>query len=275
MSAEELIRIENLRVSFGGREVVHGVSLSVDAGRTVGLVGESGSGKTVTGKVLMGMLGQQNVRATADRFDFAGRSLLDAKGRVVQQPRTGIAMIYQNPFTSLNPTMTVGAILTEALRRNRRLRRGDARVQALDLLRAVRIPEPEIKMRSYPHQLSGGQQQRVVIALALGLDADLIVADEPTTALDVTVQAEVVGLLEDLQRESGVAYLFISHDLSLVSDVASFIAVMRAGEIVETGGPELMQGAATHPYTRRLIAASPDVSVKKSIAELSGQEVGL
>ncbi len=272
MSARELVRIENLRVSFENSEVVHGVSLAVEAGQTVGLVGESGSGKTVTGKVIMGMLGRRGITVTADRFDFAGRSLLDERGRVAQRPRAGIAMIYQNPFTSLNPTMTVGAILVEALRRNRGLGRADARSAALELLRAVRIPDPEHRLRSYPHQLSGGQQQRVVIALALGLQADLIVADEPTTALDVTVQAEIVGLLEDLQRESGVAYLFISHDLALVADTASTIAVMRAGEIVETGGPELMRGGAEHPYTRRLIAASPDVNVKKTIAQLTGQE---
>ncbi len=273
MTENKIVCIENLRVSFGSREVVHGISLSIAAGETFGLVGESGSGKTVTGKVLMGMFSQKNVRATADRFDFAGRSLLDKEGIVVQRPRTGVAMIYQNPFTSLNPTMTVGAILVEALRRNQRMSRSTARAKALELLTAVRIPDPESKLRSYPHQLSGGQQQRVVIALALGLRADLIVADEPTTALDVTVQAEIIGLLEDLQIESGVAYLFVSHDLALVADVASTIAVMRAGEIVETGGPELMQGGAQHPYTRRLIAASPDVNMRKSIEELTGQGV--
>lgn len=268
MTGEPLIAIEGLRVAFDNKEVVHGVSFAVHDNETMGLVGESGSGKTVTGKAIMGMLGQRHISVTADRFDFLGKSLLDAQRRVSQKRSHGVAMIYQNPFTSLNPTMQVGKILEEALRRNRGLDKRQAQKRALELFTAVRIPEPEVKLHSYPHQLSGGQQQRVVIALALGLNASLIIADEPTTALDVTVQAEIIGLLEDLQQESNVGYLFISHDLALVSDFATKISVMQQGRIVETGGPGLMRGSATHEYTKQLVAASPDVNSKKPINEL-------
>ena len=261
---EDFLLVRDLHVSFrDGKqetEVIRGIDLELARGEAVGLVGESGSGKSVTGRALMGILDPSRARVSAAHMSLGGVDLgVNSRSARKSDRRAPIAMIFQNPFTSLNPVCTIGDFLREVIRRNLGLRGKDARRKAIELLDAVRIPNASARLRSFPHELSGGQQQRVVIAIALALEPELLIADEPTTALDVTVQAEIVGLLSDLQRERQMSVLFISHDLSLISDIASRVYVMYAGKIVEDGPREVMTGGARMPYTRGLTAASPSV----------------
>jgi oligopeptide/dipeptide ABC transporter ATP-binding protein len=252
-----LLVVRDLRVGFGpaGHEtlVIRGVDLDVPRGEMVGLVGESGSGKSVTGRAIMGLLNPRRTRVDAAVMTLDGQQLIDGPRR----SNARMAMIFQNPFTSLDPVFTVGDFLCEVLRRNQNLRGRAARSAAVELLESVRIPQATARLRAYPHELSGGQQQRVVIAVALAQQPMLLIADEPTTALDVTVQAEIVGLLSDIQVERNMSIIFISHDLALVSDLAERVYVMYAGKIVEDGPSTVIQGAARHPYTRGLMAAAP------------------
>ncbi|MFG1955661.1 ABC transporter ATP-binding protein [Micromonospora sp. NPDC048830] len=268
-----LVDIRALRICYrspaGAVPIVRGVDLDLHPGETVGLVGESGSGKSVTGRAILGLLEPRQMAVAADRFLVDGVDM-SAPGRGAgrldrdsarRRPRA--AMIFQNPFTSLNPSYTIGNLLREVIRRHHGLRGRALRERAVELLDAVKLPDPAAKANCYPHQLSGGQQQRVVIAVALAMRPRVLIADEPTTALDVTVQAEIVGLLRELQADNGMGILFVSHDLALISDVASRVFVMRDGEIVERGDRTLMTGAAQHPYTKALLAAAPSVRVRK------------
>ena len=263
---QPLVEIEDLRVDFGthARPVaaVEGVSLSVEPGEVVGLVGESGSGKSVTALALMGLVDFPG-RVRATRMAFAGRDLLTA---APSQRRAlagrDIAMIFQDPLASLDPCYTVGFQLDEALAlHGSPAERTDVtvrRARALELLREVEIADPAQRVRAYPHQLSGGMAQRVMIAMAIAGRPRLLIADEPTTALDVTVQAQVLALLMRLRREHEMAVLLITHDLAVVAETADRVVVMYAGQVMETGAVPAIFDAPRHPYTRALLDALPE-----------------
>ncbi|MFA6310900.1 MAG: oligopeptide/dipeptide ABC transporter ATP-binding protein [Sterolibacterium sp.] len=263
-----LLDIEKLHVEFGSLEApftaVDDLDLSIAAGEIVGIVGESGSGKSVTALALMGLIDYPG-RVTAECMRFDGRDLLG----MTERERHGmlgkdIAMIFQDPMTSLNPCFTVAYQLMETLRVHQGGSKRQLRDQALTLLRQVDIPDPEHRLDAYPHQLSGGMSQRVMVAMAIACNPRLLIADEPTTALDVTVQAQMLELLLELQRERGMALMLITHDLSIVAQTAQRVVVMYAGQVVETGPvPEIFQ-APRHPYTQALLAALPEYNIGRS-----------
>ncbi len=261
--AAPLLELQGLEVSFqtDGRTLnaVEGLDLRLERGEVLGLVGESGSGKSVSVMALMGLL-DTNGRMTARRLRLDGKDLLTMESAARHQwlgARVGI--IFQDPQASLDPCYTVGDQLIETLSMDGG-NRSRWRRQAIDLLRLVEIPDPEVRLSAYPHQLSGGMCQRVMIALALAREPRLLIADEPTTALDVTIQAQIMAVLRRLQRERGLALLLISHDLALVSAMADRVVVMYAGQAVETGRPPEIFQAPAHPYTRALLQALPDAA---------------
>ena len=256
-----VLTVESLRVEIpvkaGLLRAVRGVDLFIGAGETHGLVGESGSGKSLTALGIMGLLPPRAWRSAAqlrlgevDLLALGERAMEDVRG-------DRVAMIFQDPMTSLNPAFTVGAQLTETLRRHRKVTRGEAVERAAAMLARVGITAPRTRLAQYPHQLSGGLRQRVMIAMALLCEPKLLIADEPTTALDVTVQAQILGLLAEVQRAMGLAILLITHDLSVVARVAQRVSVMYAGEIVETGAVADVFARPMHPYTRGLMSAVP------------------
>ena len=258
----DLLVIDDLSVSFrqDGRETVavDHVSLDIGEGETVALVGESGSGKSVTALSILKLLPYPAARHPSGRVLFRGENLLDSDESDLLRVRgNDISMIFQEPMTSLNPLHTVERQIGEMLRLHRGMSEGRARDRTLELLDQVGIREPEKRLASYPHQLSGGQRQRVMIAMALANEPDLLIADEPTTALDVTVQAQILKLLKDLQRERKMAMLFITHDLGIVRRIADRVCVMTEGRIVEKGSREQIFSAPQHAYTRHLLAAEP------------------
>ncbi|MGI6879124.1 ABC transporter ATP-binding protein [Microbacterium sp. gxy059] len=262
--AEIVLRISDLRVRFAGREedAVRGVDLDVRAGEVVALVGESGSGKSVTSFAAMGLLprtaaasGSIRVRDDDGEKEVVGASsaqLDDLRGRVV-------SMVFQEPMTALNPTMTLGAQIAEAVRNHTDASKDEAAERAVELMRQVGIPEPERRAKQFPHELSGGQRQRVVIAIALACEPKVIIADEPTTALDVTVQAEILDLLRRLVRERGTGLMIITHNMGVVADLADRVFVMRRGQVVESGQAMQVLTAPSHAYTRTLLAAIPEL----------------
>ena len=257
-----LLEIENLSVAFGSAKrcfhAVEGVSLSVDPGEVLGVVGESGSGKSVTMMAVMGLLDAQ-ARITADTLRFNGQPLLQLPPRQRRQIiGKDIAMIFQDPMTSLNPSYTVGYQIMEVLKVHQGLRGAALRQRALELMELVEIPAAATRLSAYPHQLSGGMSQRVMIAMALACTPKLLIADEPTTALDVTIQAQIMDLLLRLQKEQGMALVLITHDLAVVSEVAQRVAVMYAGEVIEQSGVPAIFERPQHPYTRALLQAIPD-----------------
>ena len=256
------IRDLTLEASAEGRRraVVDGISLSASEGETLALVGESGSGKSMTGLAIMGLLPEPGVRVAGGRIEFAGTDLLAMTPRA-RRAITGraVAMVFQEPMTSLNPVMRVGDQIAEMIRAHERVSGRAARDRAADLLRAVRMPQPAARLRAWPHQLSGGQRQRVLIAIALACRPRLLIADEPTTALDVTVQARILALLRDLQAELRMAMLFITHDLGVVANVADRVAVMYCGRILERGAARDIFARPSHPYTRGLLDCIPDL----------------
>ena len=259
-SAETLLRVRGLQVGFGRGQApaVEGLDLDVGRGEVLGLVGESGSGKSVSMLAIMGLL-DANGHMRADELRLDGQDLqalpLAERHRLLGRR---VGMIFQDPQASLNPCHRIGAQLTETLALDGRRTRAGLRAAAIDLLRLVEIPDPEARLDAYPHQLSGGMCQRVMIALALARDPVLLIADEPTTALDVTIQAQIVAVLRRLQRERRLTLLLISHDLALVSSVADRVVVLYAGQAVETGPPQALFHAPQHPYTRALIQALPE-----------------
>jgi microcin C transport system ATP-binding protein len=260
--AEPLLRIDDLSVSFDipGGEVraVRHVGFDVDRGEIVALVGESGSGKSVTALSIVQLLPYPLARHPSGSIRFQGRELLGARERVLRQVRGNrIAMVFQEPMTSLNPLHTLEKQVNEVLFVHKGLTRAAARARTLDLLHLVGLPEAEQRLGAYPHQLSGGQRQRVMIAMALANEPDLLIADEPTTALDVTIQAQILRLLKDLQARFGLALLLITHDLGIVRKMADRVCVMTRGEIVEAGPTAAIFESPQHPYTRRLLAAEP------------------
>jgi peptide/nickel transport system ATP-binding protein len=259
-----LLEIGDLHIRFGATEAVRGVSLALDEGEVLGLVGESGSGKSATALAIPGLLDRAATVSGRILWHGATQSvepidLLQQGARRLRQLRgREIAMIFQEPMTALNPVMTIGRQVAEcALAHDAHCTRREARRRAIAALDSVSIPEPERRYGEYPHQFSGGQRQRILIAMALMHRPRLMIADEPTTALDVTVQAQIVELLMRLQREHGMAMLFISHDLAVVGQVANRIAVLRYGEVVETGATGSVLTAPQHTYTRSLLAAVP------------------
>ncbi|MCZ7660484.1 MAG: ABC transporter ATP-binding protein [Xanthobacteraceae bacterium] len=261
-SAEPLLTVRDLSVAFGqgAREVVavDRVSFEIRRGETVALVGESGSGKSVTALSIMKLLPYPSARHPSGRIHFKGRELLALPEDEIRRVRgDDITIIFQEPMTSLNPLHTIEKQIGEILLLHRGLVGAEARARIVDLLGQVGIPDPESRLQSYPHQLSGGQRQRVMIAMALANEPDLLIADEPTTALDVTVQAQILELLKQLQARLGMAMLFITHDLGIVRKIADRVCVMKEGRIVEHGEVARVFQAPAHPYTRALLAAEP------------------
>ena len=269
-----LLEVEHLRVAFGSgdqREVaVSDISFSIPKQGTFALLGESGSGKSITALTLMRLL-PEAACIESGQVRLNGRELLDLPEARMRMVRGGtIGMIFQEPMTSLNPVMTIGQQISEPLRRHLDLSSRAATCRALELLDAVRVPDPVRRLSEYPHQLSGGMKQRVMIAGALAGEPELLIADEPTTALDVTIQAQVLNLLQSLQQELGMAMLFITHDLAVARRLADEVAVMQCGEIVETGSAGSFFSRPTHPYSRRLFQALPNIS--KRGQRLQGKE---
>jgi ABC-type dipeptide/oligopeptide/nickel transport system ATPase component len=252
------VDVRNLRISLrlpgGMLEVVRGIDLQVDRGEIFGIVGESGSGKTMATTALLG-LGPPNAVTTADRMEVGGLDLAQGKWSGVRGRK--IAMIFQDPAASLNPVFRVGAQMDQVLRKHTALGRAARRARCLQLLDEAGLPDPDRVLRLYPHQMSGGMQQRVLIALTLSAGADLLIADEPTTALDVTVQAQILALLRSLRDRHGLTILFISHDLGIIAQFCDQVAVMRQGRVVEQGRVSDVLHAPQHPYTRALLAAIP------------------
>jgi peptide/nickel transport system ATP-binding protein/oligopeptide transport system ATP-binding protein len=237
---------------------VNGVSFHVDRGETVGLVGESGCGKTVTAFSIMRLIPIPPGRITGGRILLRGRNLLDLSGEEMRQLRGNeISMIFQEPMTALNPVYTVGDQIMEAIRLHQRVNRREARRRAIEMLAHVGIPSPEQRVDEYPHQLSGGMRQRVMIAMALSCHPAILIADEPTTALDVTIQAQILDLLRKLQEEMGMAILLITHDLGVVAETADRVAVMYAGRIAEYADVRTLFGSPRHPYTIGLLESIP------------------
>jgi peptide/nickel transport system ATP-binding protein len=257
-----LLEVEDLRTYFatdaGEFRAVDGVSFKVEAGETLGIVGESGCGKSVTSLSVMGLLPPRISRVAGGSIRFKGDDLLALDESAKRDLRGNrLAMIFQEPMTSLNPAFTIGDQIIEGLIRHKKMRRDDARQAAISVLRQVRMPAPEKRIDDYPHQLSGGMRQRVMIAIALACGPELLIADEPTTALDVTVQAQILDLLRDLQRDTGAAVLLISHDLGVIAEMANHVAVMYAGRIVEQGPVEALFDTPQHPYTIGLLGSIP------------------
>ncbi|CAI2935714.1 ABC transporter ATP-binding protein [Aminobacter sp. P9b] len=260
MAGETILSVKDLRVRFrtldGAVEAVKGINLHIDAGETVAVVGESGSGKSQTMMAAMSLLAS-NGEATGV-VDYRGKNLLTlGKSELNKVRGVKISMIFQEPMTSLDPLYTIGNQLMEPIRRHRGLDAKAARTEALRLLELVKIPDPERRLKSYPHEMSGGQRQRVMIAMALANDPDILIADEPTTALDVTIQAQILMLLAELQRKLGMAIVFITHDLGIVRRFADRVYVMRSGEVVEEGKADELFANPQHDYTKMLLAAEP------------------
>ncbi|MCP9944717.1 ABC transporter ATP-binding protein [Streptomyces somaliensis] len=262
-----LLEVHDLHVEFRTREgtarAVNGVTCSVDGGETLAVLGESGSGKSVTAQAVMGILDAPPGRITAGRILFQGRDLLTLREEERRRVRGArMAMVFQDALSALNPVLTVGDQLAEMYTVHRGMSRRDARARAVELMDRVRIPAARERAGQYPHQFSGGMRQRVMIAMAVALEPALIIADEPTTALDVTVQAQVMELLAELRRETGTGLVLITHDLGVVADVADRIAVMYAGRIVETAPVHDLYRAPAHPYTRGLLDSVPRLDRK-------------
>ena len=259
--SETVLRVRDLRVGIGRREIVHGVSFDVERGQTLGIVGESGSGKSMTVLAATGLLDAPGaaVTGTSTLTSTSGQTqLVGAASRVLRGVHGGeIGFVFQDPGTSLNPLLTLERQITESLEAHRRMTRRQAGGRAVELLEAVGLPDPQTRLHAYPHQLSGGQKQRVMIAIAMACDPQLLIADEPTNALDVTTQAQIVELVADLQRDFGTAVVWISHDLGVIGQVADDVTVLRNGAAVEQAPITDVFDRPAHAYTRELLAARP------------------
>ncbi|ANV25793.1 ABC transporter ATP-binding protein [Rhizobium pusense] len=269
-----IIDARNIAVTFkvehGMVEAVKDISFQLYRGETIAIVGESGSGKSVTARTVMGLLTKRATVAKSAVVRFNGDDILKFSSRQRRALRGNrISMIFQEPMSSLNPIYTIGSQIVEAIRVHSKLSKKQAEARALDLLRQVQIPEPEARLKQYPHQLSGGQRQRVMIAMALSNDPDVLIADEPTTALDVTVQAQILNLIRDLQKKRGMAVVLITHDLTIVKQFSDYVYVMQHGEMREHNTTEKLFAAPQHPYTKRLLASEPR-GTAKPLPENSG-----
>jgi len=276
-SPAPLLELADLRVTFATEEgvarAVDGVALVVQAGETVGLVGESGCGKSVTALAVLRLVEHPGLIAHGSRVRFEGRDLLALAERDIRAVRGNhLALIVQEPASALNPVLTVGSQIAEVIRAHQQVTRGEARRRAVEMLKAVGIPDAEQRYGHYAHQLSGGMRQRVLIAIALACRPHLLIADEPTTALDVTIQAEILELLDGLQRQMGMAVLLITHNLGLVAERTKRVYVMYAGQIVESAPTEALFAAPAHPYTQGLMAAVPRPDApRERLAAIPGQ----
>lgn len=264
----QLLRVSDLRVYFhtdnGLVQAVDGVGLQIESGETLGLVGESGCGKSVTAYSILKLLPVPPAEYAGGEINFRGENLLALDEKAMRRIRGNlISMIFQEPMSSLNPIMSIGAQITEAIREHRKASRREAREIAIDMLRRVRIPSPETRFHEYPHQLSGGMKQRAMIAMALVCRPSLLIADEPTTALDVTIQAQILELLNELQRELNMSVMLITHDLGVVAETCDRVAVMYAGKIVESAPVASLFETPKHPYTHGLFRSLPTLTEKK------------
>ena len=264
-----LFKVKNLNVSFLQEDrwqaAVHGVSFGLEAGETLGIVGESGSGKSVSSLALMQLLPQRQATFSADEIIIDGQNTLRWNREQMRSARGNkMAMIFQEPMTSLNPVMRCGKQVMEAILIHQQLSQTEAKEKVLELFRRVKLPRPEQQFDAWPHQLSGGQKQRVMIAMAIANKPKLLIADEPTTALDVTVQKEILLLLKELQQETGMGLIFISHDLAVIGEIADKVVVMHKGRIVESGNVKEVLGNPQHPYTQGLLACRPPLELRLS-----------
>ncbi len=267
-----LLDVRDLRVEFATRHgtvtALDGVSLRLEPGETLGVVGESGCGKSITALAIMGLIPMPPGRIAGGSIRLDGEELIGAPERRLRQLRgRDIGMIFQEPMTSLNPVFRVGDQIAEAILLHQDVSRDEARARALDLLRTVGVPDPEQRIDAYPHELSGGLRQRVMIAIAISCEPRLLIADEPTTALDVTVQAQIFDLIRDIQERLGVAVILITHDMGAIAEMADRVAVMYAGRVVEEGLADAILDNPAHPYTRGLIGCIPVID-----PALAGQE---
>jgi oligopeptide/dipeptide ABC transporter ATP-binding protein len=276
MQSPALLEVRGLRTTFRGEQgevrAVDGVDLRVERGRTLGIVGESGCGKSVTALSIMGLVPQPPGRIAAGEVLFEGEDLLRAPPQRLRDLRGDkLAMIFQEPMTSLNPAFPVGDQIAEALLRHRNVSNEEARGQAIEMLRRVRIPSPERRAKDYPHQLSGGMRQRVMIAMALACNPKLLIADEPTTALDVTIQAQILELMRALREELGTAIILITHDLGVIAELADDVAVMYAGKVIERCSAEKLFAEPQHPYTIGLLGSIPRLHMERErLAAIQG-----
>jgi len=273
-----LLEVDDLRVEFKTRRgtalVLNGVSFHLDAGETLGVVGESGCGKSMTALALLRLIPSPPGRIAGGRIALRGEDLAQAgEARMREVRGDRISMIFQEPMTSLNPVFGVGEQIAETLRLHAGAAPRAAREQAIEMLRQVGIPAPERRADEYPHQLSGGMRQRVMIAMALACRPDVLIADEPTTALDVTVQAQIFELLRELQREKGTAIVLITHDMGAVAEMADRVMVMYAGRVIEQGTAPQVLHAARHPYTRGLIECLPELGSSRAAARAELTEI--
>ncbi|QDP39791.1 ABC transporter ATP-binding protein [Radiobacillus deserti] len=259
---EKILEVKNLNVSFdtyaGEVQAVRGVEFDLRKGETLAIVGESGSGKSVTTKALMRLIPKPHGYIKEGEILFEGQDLVKKSEKQMQKIRgKDISMIFQDPMTSLNPTMKVGSQIMESLIKHQKMGRSQAKKRAIELLELVQIPQPEERVNQYPHQFSGGMRQRVVIAIALACNPKVLIADEPTTALDVTIQAQILELMKDIQKKTNTSIIFITHDLGVVANVADRVAVMYAGKIVEVGTVDELFYNPKHPYTWGLLGSMP------------------
>ena len=274
-----LLEVKDLRVSFftpaGEVKAVGGISFQLERGKVLGIVGESGSGKSVTAYSIMQIL-EKTGKILSGSIRFNGQELIGAGKKTMQQIRGNrISIIFQDPMTSLNPTITVGDQLMEGILLHTGRSREQAKARAVEMLRLVGVNEPEKRMEQYPHQLSGGMRQRVMIAMALSCEPDILIADEPTTALDVTIQAQILELMQRLQKELGMAILLITHDLGVVAQMCDEVIVMYAGAICEQGTVEEIFYNPRHSYTKGLLRSLPDPDSRKRLEPIAGTPIDL
>ncbi|MBQ6132140.1 MAG: ABC transporter ATP-binding protein [Selenomonadaceae bacterium] len=261
---EKILTVKNLDINYrtnaGNIHAIRGVDFELPAGKTVALVGESGSGKSVTMKAVVGLLDSNAIINSGEIF-YNDVDLLTLTKKDLRRTINGqeIAMVFQDPMTSLDPTMTIGEQIMEGMFLHKKISKSEARQKAIELLKLVGIMEAEKRMKNYPHQLSGGMRQRVVIAIALSCEPKILICDEPTTALDVTIQARILDLINEIQRQMGLSVIYITHDLGVVAKVADFVNVMYAGKVIERGTVEEIFYDPRHPYTWGLLSAMPDL----------------
>lgn len=265
--SKKILEVENLQVSFktyGGEvQAVRGVNFTLAEGETLAIVGESGSGKSVASKAIMRLISSNGRIKESSKILYQGKDLTKLKEDEMQHIRgKEIAMIFQDPMTALNPVVTIGKQIMEGMLKHQKMTKSEARAKAISLIELVGIDQPEKRFKQYPHQFSGGMRQRIVIAIALSCNPKILIADEPTTALDVTIQAQILELIKDLQKKTGVAVIFITHDLGVVANVSDRVAVMYAGKIVEIGTADEVFYTPQHPYTWGLIASMPNLDTE-------------
>lgn len=264
---EKVLQVKDLHVSFttyGGEvKAVRGVSFDLHKGETLAIVGESGCGKSVTSQSIMRLIPEPPGRITQGSVLFKGKDLTKVSEPAMRKIRgADISMIFQDPMTALNPTLTVGDQIMEGIIQHKKVSKGEAKKQAVEMLNLVGIPSPTVRLKQYPHQFSGGMRQRIVIAMALVCQPEVLIADEPTTALDVTIQAQILNLFKDIQKKTGVSIIIITHDLGVVAQVADRVAVMYAGKIVESGNRREIFYRGEHPYTKGLLNSVPRLDLE-------------